>query len=380
MDDLKKLSVSLTKHGAYKIFNIMKYVSPDDVLKHVDDPARGVHIDVAQARKNMSFRLNRAPQYWGVAKERGENDLKLLVLLSICYSHHLIIEALKYSKPRLGNGVILRGQILDGKGYTNLANNFEELGFSIHHSDQGFEYDFSQAFTLPGFSELYKPMLRDKLAECGVVDESVDDSKLVETAIQLELNVTLGLTVSEYQSWLLLETPQFEADKDEPVQDDVDLKAADQLHFRSGHIKRSSSSIKLQVTATELEVSQLHNHIQNKLVEYLENIHGAECVGSEQPIGSANRVDVVVAKAGYTCFYEVKTAVLVRIAIRQALPQLMEYAFRPNVRRANELVIVAPGRPTTDDLAFLSFLRNSFGMVVFYMRYNVSGDKFELFE
>ncbi len=172
-----------------------------------------------------------------LAKNNGEQNLKLLVLLSICHSHHSIIEALKYSKPRLGNGVVLRGQILDGKEYTNLANNFEELGFSIHHNEQGFEYDFSHAFTLPRFSELYRQMIRDKLVECGMY-ESVDDSILIETAIQLELNVVLGLTDNEYRSWLSVGTPELEAKNDEPFQDDADLGAVDQLNFRPVPIGR----------------------------------------------------------------------------------------------------------------------------------------------
>lgn len=371
MIDLTKLKVSITKHGAHKIFKIMKNASPNEVLNHIDDTALNIHIDAAQTRKNMSIRSDGSvPAYWILAKNHGEQDLKLLVLLSICHSHYSIIEALKYSKPRLGNGVVLRGQILVGKEYTNLANNFEELGFSIHHNEQGFEYDFSQTFTLSGFSELYRQMIRDKLVECGM-DESIDDSMLIETAIQLELNVALGLTDNEYRSWLSVGIPELESENDEPFQDDADLGAADQLNFRPGHIKRSSSSLKLQTKTRNIEVLQLHNHIQNRLVEYLEKDFGPEYVGSEQPIGDANRVDVVIAQKSYICFYEIKTAKPARIAIRQALPQLMEYAYRPDVKRADKLVIVAPDKPTNDDLTYISSLRSRFGIEVFYMYYDV---------
>ena len=379
MIDLTKLKVSLTKHGAHKIFRIMKNANPNDVLNHINDTALNIHIDAAQTRKNVSIRSDGSvPQYWMLAKNLGEQNLRLLVLLSICHSHNSIIEALKYSKPRFGNGVVLRGQILDGKEYTNLANNFEELGFSIHHNEQGFEYDFSQAFTLPRFSELYRQMIRDKLVECGM-NESADDSILIETATQLELNEALGLTGNEYRSWLLVGTPELDTESDDPFQDVADLGAADQLNFRPGHIKRSSSSLKLQGKTRNVEVSQLHNHIQNRLVEYLEKDFGPEHVGSEQPIGQANRVDVVVAQEGYICFYEIKTAKPARIAIRQALPQLMEYAYRPDVKRADELVVVALDIPTEDDLTYMSSLRNRFGVAVFYMHYSIPEDKFKLF-
>ncbi len=379
MIDLAKLKVSLTKHGAHKIFKIMKNASPDEVLNHIDDTALNIHIDAAQTRKNMSIRSDGSvPGYWMLAKGHGEQHLKFLVLLAICHSHHSIIEALKYSKPRLGNGVVLRGQVLDGKKYTNLANNFDELGFLMHHNEQGFEYDFSQVFTLLRFSELYRQLIKDKLVECGM-DESIGDSMLIETAIQLELNVVLGLTDNEYRSWLSVGTPEFETENDEPFQDDAELGAADQLNFRPGHIKRSSSSLKLQAKTSNIEVSQLHNHIQNRLVEYLEKDFGSEHVGSEQPIGEANRVDVVVAQKGYIYFYEIKTVKPARIAIRQALSQLMEYAYRPDVKRANKLVVVALDKPTDDDLTYMSSLRNRFGISVFYMHYDIPDDKFELF-
>ena len=378
MEELETLTVSLTKHGAYKIYTIMSAQEPSNVLDFVNSDRLQVHIDEAQARKNLSVSdEGQVPAYWEAAKGFGDEYLRLLVLLAICHSHHKIIKALANSKPRLGSGVILREQYISGKDYTNLAHNFDELGFVSSHSDDGFEYDFSLCFSLGGFPELFRTMLRDKLVVAGLPPES-SDSKLVQYAIDLHLHQCMGMSATEYRRWVLDEEIEIELDFHEPLRPQEPVRDSDELHFVPGHVPRSTSRRTLTSGRKTIHVSQLHNDIQNRLYEVLSNDYGSECVGTEQLIGSGNRVDVVLKTTGGVTFYEIKSLHDSRMAVREALPQLMEYSYRPDKARADELIIVAPGELATDEKSYLLHLREKFGIPLTYWRYNADEQSFEV--
>lgn len=365
MIDLNELDVSLTKHGAYKIHRIMREFSPEHVLAHLDDDELEIHIDSAQAAKNLSItRTGQVPPYWHKAKELGDVELRSLILLSICHSHHSLLETLIASKPRLGNGLILRDHIIFDKAYTNLSDNFFELGFRVSKNDNGFEYDFGTIFELKGFPELFRSMIKDKLAVCGLV-AGATDAQVVDAALSVALNQVVGLTPLEYRTWLKQEVLELEEHAD-PLEVEVQLSETDQLQFVPGHLQRGAEDRTLRASGKEISVTQLHNRIQNQLFELFSREYGAESVGTEQLIGNANRVDLVVRLDGETRFYEIKTSAFARIAIRQAIPQLLEYAFYPNQNRADVLVIVAPGEPTPDDLAYIGYLRSRFSIPIEY--------------
>ncbi len=64
--------------------------------------------------------------------------------------------------------------------------------------------------------------------------------------------------------------------------------------------------------------------------------------GTEIPSGSGGSIDLVVKTVeGFFDLYEVKPADAARHAIRQALPQLLEYAFRSENPKIRNLYIVS---------------------------------------
>ena len=371
MIDLAKLDVSLTKHGAHKVYRIMREVGPGDILAHVDDDALGIHIDAAQTSKNLSIgNANKIPSYWRKAEEFGDVGLRSLVLLAICHSHHLLIETLSASKPRLGNGLVVRGHIIDDKAYTNFCDNFLELGFCLSRNDHGFEYDFGTIFELDKFSELVLAMIRDKLAACGL-DADATDAQVIDAALSVELNRAIGLTPLEYRSWLaqgLLELEDFH----DPLSSDRQLSETDRLQFVAGHIQRSSANRSFCTTSRDISITQLHNLIQNQLYELLVQQYGPDYVGTEQLVGNANRIDVVVKSGSEIRFYEIKTSKVARLAIRQAIPQLLEYAFYPSQNRADVLIIVAPAEPSADDLSYIKNLKEKFKIPIEYFAFEVA--------
>lgn len=81
--------------------------------------------------------------------------------------------------------------------------------------------------------------------------------------------------------------------------------------------------------------------------------------GTEIPSGSGGRVDLVAKTCdGFFDLYEVKPAVAARHAIRQALPQLLEYAFRSENPQVRNLYIVSDAHLDDVSEKFLCKLRD----------------------
>jgi hypothetical protein len=139
------------------------------------------------------------------------------------------------------------------------------------------------------------------------------------------------------------------------------------LAFRAGHHPRPHRTISSRPEQV-LEVSLRHNRLQEILYRLLSARHGAEHVGTEQPNGPGNLIDVVVKNPAGDCFYEIKTAGSARGCIRQALAQLLEYSYWPSSGEAKQLVVV--GEPALDDEArlYLHNLRIRFGLPVYYQQ------------
>jgi hypothetical protein len=94
--DLKKLIVSLTKHGAHKIAFLLQKFDKDDILNHLSGDYMDIHIDSAQTRGILSInQAGIAPDLWNEIKKYGLEDVMDLVFIAIVFSHHDYIAAFK---------------------------------------------------------------------------------------------------------------------------------------------------------------------------------------------------------------------------------------------------------------------------------------------
>ena len=152
------------------------------------------------------------------------------------------------------------------------------------------------------------------------------------------------------------------ADTKDP--DKADQKA---FSFKAGHRKRKSGEV-IKKGHGETEKSRLiHNELQNILYDYLVSIFGKSNVGSEITSGPPQTsIDLVVKREKTYVFYEIKTSPSIRKCIREAIPQLLEYAYWPNDDRAVELVIVTANQPTKDAKTYILLLRSRFSLPIFH--------------
>jgi hypothetical protein len=140
MTDLKRLKVSLTKHGAHKIALLLKTYDKHEVLAHVADPNLKIDIDLAQARKILSANPEGViPELWVKAKILGRDAINALVLIAIIFSHYKLISAMQNSVNKYPySGTIRRigTGASDVKVYTNLKGNLGELGYPLEEMER----------------------------------------------------------------------------------------------------------------------------------------------------------------------------------------------------------------------------------------------------
>lgn len=110
------------------------------------------------------------------------------------------------------------------------------------------------------------------------------------------------------------------------------------------------------------EIEARHNQIQNHLFKLLVQRYGKAVVMEK------SHVDIVVEHPELYAFIEVKSDPEARIALRNAIGQLLEYTWyeRPNARRP-ELIVVAPAPLTDAAAAYLERIREKEGLRIRYM-------------
>ena len=151
--------------------------------------------------------------------------------------------------------------------------------------------------------------------------------------------------------------------------DDLPAPADDVDTFQPGCTVKKTAT-KASVIRTERDIALRHNGLQYTLYEALCKEYGKENVEAPYRLSYAGEVDVAVRHGGNMIFFEIKTAPYAKSALREAVGQILEYAYWPNADRANELVVVAEAKPTKETKQYLDNLRRRFGLRLSYRQLN----------
>ncbi|WP_452226426.1 hypothetical protein [Lacinutrix cladophorae] len=127
-----------------------------------------------------------------------------------------------------------------------------------------------------------------------------------------------------------------------------------------------------------IEISYLHEAISRKLTKVLKEKYGSSRVKAEHQSGvGTNRIDIVVnsEKEGLI-FYEIKTYNSVKSSIREAIGQLLEYSFWPNVENAKQLIILTQEHNNIEDVkSYFNHLRKKLGIPIYYQSFDIETNK-----
>lgn len=141
------------------------------------------------------------------------------------------------------------------------------------------------------------------------------------------------------------------------------------FNFQPGHHK-SKYSTTVNYGERNKDLDLVHNRVKDNIYNQLVKIYGKQNVATEHPTGFGTKIDIVINISGKIIFYEVKTSNSLKVCIREALSQLIEYAYWPDQDRARKLVIVSLNIISEQAKKYLEKIRKDFYLPVYYQRYN----------
>ena len=265
-------------------------------------------------------------------------------------------------------GTVIRGKVIEGKEFTNIACILDELGFGKQHNPQRISYDLTRIFNKFELIPLIVQLLTFKLRAAGW-DAKTD---FIDECVALGFHKVFGVTEVYFKKWLLGDNITESVDKVESV---VEEPEVGEFIFESGHVEKSEADVIMNRASPRMKAILLHNKIQNKMYKYLIEHFPNDAVGTEKNCGIGTIVDIVRKAGDDVIFYEIKTAKAVRVCIREALAQLLEYAHWPDRNLATKIVIVSQNDITGQAKKYLSHLRNKFTIPVYYQQFDLVGEE-----
>ena len=367
MLDTKRLAVSLTKHGAHKTALLLAKFDKDDILDRLGGDQPGINIEAAQAKKNLSVDAKGVvPEVWNKARALGSEAIGALTLIGIIFSHHQLMETMRTARTTPFRGVVHKGKGADGKAFTNFAHTIEELHYSTSHDQFKVAFNLSKLFEIPGLNKLALELIGLKFPSAGW-DGKTD---LIDELVNGKFNEVLSISPEQFRNWLTTGDIDAIGDTLEDEKfflDTEDAAAQAPFVFAPGHAPKKTGVVPVAPAKTGGMAQLLHNELQTALYNSLVKKYGKDAVGTELPTGSGTAIDVVVKTAKECWFYEIKVAKSVKAVIRQAIPQLLEYAYwRKDNKVADRLIIASKFKLTTDAKEFLDLLSTRFKLPLYY--------------
>lgn len=363
MADIAKLKFSLTKFGVHKLVDLLKKYDKDLVFAHLGDTI-GDKIDPPSARAILSVdSKGTVPALWNTAKTLGDEAIKTLVFLGLVFGHHRLIGAMKAGRTKRFKGVIKRGAVVDGKEFTNFKRELLDMGYGSLGTSQQVSYDVQSVFAPANVHPLALDLLTRKLKGAGWngVGSPID------ALVAADFHHSLAISADQFRSWLSTGSLQATAAEIEDAgyfadaADDEGQQAP--FKFKPGHSPKKTGTVAVAAPATGTKADLRHNKLQTVLFDKLAVEHGKACVGTEQQTGHGTSIDLVVKTATLCWFYEIKVADTVKACIRQAIPQLLEYAYwRKDNKVADRLIIASKFELTKDAKDFLELLNVRFAL------------------
>lgn len=133
-------------------------------------------------------------------------------------------------------------------------------------------------------------------------------------------------------------------------------------------ISERKSFTKKSQTAMSSDVELRHSKIQGILCDRLVAEYGKDNVGMEHDCPSGGYIDVVVRHENGYAYYEIKTGWSPRQCIRDALGQLLEYAFWNPVPQHTIVRLIVVGEADLDESGkkYLTLLKEHFNLPIEY--------------
>lgn len=146
------------------------------------------------------------------------------------------------------------------------------------------------------------------------------------------------------------------------------FKLEDHFVFQPGFRTEETEIDAKNESSRRSHISKRHPVIQKALYDYLVKEYGKENVGTENHTTIGTEIDIVTKHGDEYDLYEIKTTSDIRICIREALSQLLEYGLYHTVINVRNYYIVGGIVLTDDAQNYLNILRKKHSIPVFYIQ------------
>ena len=149
-----------------------------------------------------------------------------------------------------------------------------------------------------------------------------------------------------------------------PVSQQTTDKTPEHIQFVSGLNIKNNNTERIN-TKEAIAVINLHDELKEKLYLQLTQKYGTDNVGTEVSIGH-KKIDLVVKNQDSYDLYEIKTNQEVRICIREAMGQIIDYAFFECKDKVGKMTIVGPTQISQEASEYLKNIRNKHNLPIYY--------------
>lgn len=149
-----------------------------------------------------------------------------------------------------------------------------------------------------------------------------------------------------------------------PVSQQTTDKTPEHIQFVSGLNIKNNNTERVN-TKEAIAVINLHDELKEKLYQQLTQKYGTDNVGTEVSIGH-KKIDLVVKNQDSYDLYEIKTNQEVRICIREAMGQIIDYAFFECKDKVGKMTIVGPTQISLEASEYLKNIRNKHNLPIYY--------------
>lgn len=203
---LDALKVSLTKNGYFKVAEVIKKHSREEILDNIESVYDGINIEAGQIKGMLSYdeQAREFPEVWDEVRMLGDEAIEALVFISIIYSHKTLIEVLSNSKLSEMRGCLKRDGLAE-KAYTNLVYSMSKQGMCrLKQGAHETYYDVSPLFLLE-IGPLVKKVIGYKLRKTGWKAPASDDyfsRDFYEQCAYYGFHDVLGISMEQFDQWL----------------------------------------------------------------------------------------------------------------------------------------------------------------------------------
>jgi hypothetical protein len=152
---------------------------------------------------------------------------------------------------------------------------------------------------------------------------------------------------------------------------DITAKIATIQGFEFSPSKPNSNKKVWRINTPEFkskEIRQVHKQIAEALYLELSNKYGIQNICCDLANNQGTYIDMVRKDGNKYVFYEIKTYNQLRKNIREALGQLLEYAFWNRNKAVKEIIIVSDKKLDNEAFEYLSCLNQTFNIPISYLQ------------